>query len=154
VYVITVAPALSDFRLAYVWQTPFTPLEQVVTWNDCQYEDHTDDARWPGNTFSPYTPINEVTPALYFGLTQPLLVNFMGIYFDIVEQAGGGDGPVLVWEYFNGAGWREFTVDDGTRDLRLPGIVSFIAADDSVALARFDRPLHWVRARLKEDGPP
>ncbi len=154
VYVITVPPALSDFRLAYVWQTPFSPLEQVVTWNDFQYEDHTDDARWPGNTFSPYTPINEVTPALYFGLNQALPVNDMGIYLDIVEQKGSTDGPALVWEYFNGAGWRELTVADETRRLRLPGIISFIAADDSVALSRFDKPLHWVRARLKEDGPP
>src|SRR4029079_14347323 len=137
VYVITVPPALSDFRLAYVWQTPFTPLQQVVTSNDFQYEDHTDDARWPGTTFSPYKPITEVSPALYFGLTQPLPVNDMGIYFDILEPAGNADGPPLVWEYFNGAGWRELTVDDETRRLRLPGIVSFIAPDDSVAAARF-----------------
>ncbi len=154
VYVITVPPALSDFRLAYVWQTPFTPLEHVVTSNDFQYEDHTDDARWPGNTFSPYKPIAEVSPALYFGVSQPLPVNNMGVYFDILEQAGGADSPPLVWEYFNGGGWRELTVDDETRSLRLPGIVSFIAPDDSVAAARFDTPLHWVRARLKEDGPP
>jgi uncharacterized phage protein gp47/JayE len=153
-YVITVPPALSDFRMSYVWSTPFSPLEQVVTWNDFQYEDHTDDARWPGNTFSPYKPVNEVTPALYLGLSKPLPVNEMGIYFDIVEQSGGGEGPPLIWEYFNGEGWRELTVDDETRSLRLPGIVSFIAPDDSVALARFDNPLHWVRARLKEDGPP
>ncbi|MGY3036610.1 hypothetical protein ACVIIV_005780 [Bradyrhizobium sp. USDA 4354] len=154
VYVITVPPALSDFRLGYVWQTPFTPLEQVVTWNDFQYEDHTDDARWLGTTFSPYKPITEVSPALYFGLTQPLPVNDMGIYFDILEQTGNADGPPLVWEYFNGDGWRELTVDDETRRLRLPGIVSFIAPDDSVAVARFDKSLHWLRARLKEDGPP
>lgn len=154
VYVITSGPALSDFRLAYVWQTPFSPLEQVVTWNDFQYEDQTDKARWPGNTFSPYKPIDEVTPALYLGLNQPLPVNDMGIYFDIVEQAGVADGPALVWEYWNGAGWRELTINDETRDLILPGIVSFIAPDDSVALPRFDQPLNWLRARLKQDGPP
>jgi Baseplate J-like protein len=154
VYVITVPPALSDLRMSYVWQTPFTALEQVVTSNDFQYEDHTEDARWPGNSFSPYKPIPEISPALYFGLTEPLPVNDMGVYFDILEQTGSADGPSLVWEYFNGGGWRELTVDDETRRLRLPGIVSFIAPDDSVAIARFDRPLHWVRARLKEDGPP
>jgi uncharacterized phage protein gp47/JayE len=154
VYVITAPPALSDFRLGYIWHTPFSPLEQVVTWNDFQYEDHTDDARWPGNTFSPYKPINEVTPALYIGLNKTLPVNDMGVYFDVLEQSGIDAGPALVWEYWNGGGWRELTVDDETRSFSLPGIVSFIAADDSVALARFDQPLHWVRARLKEDGPP
>src|SRR5262249_34442004 len=39
-------------------------------------------------------------------------------------------------------------------NLRLPGIVSLIGPDDSEPLARFDVPLDWVRARLKEDGPP
>lgn len=152
-YVITRPPALSDFRLAYVWQTAFSPLDQVFTSNDFQYEDHTDDARWPGNSFSPYKPISEIQPALYFGVTQTLPVNSMGIYMDIVEQSAAA--PALVWEYFNGAGWRELTIiEDETRNLSLPGIVSFIAPDDSVALARFDNPLHWIRARLKEDGPP
>jgi uncharacterized phage protein gp47/JayE len=154
-YVITRPPALSDFRLAYVWQTAFSPLDQVLASNDFQYEEHTDDARWPGNSFSPYKPISEIQPALYFGVTQPLPVNSMGIYMDIVEQRDAAAAPVLVWQYFNGAGWRELTViEDETRNLSLPGIVSFIAPDDSVALARFDKLLHWIRARLKEDGPP
>jgi uncharacterized phage protein gp47/JayE len=154
-YVITQGPALSDFRLAYVWQTPFSPLEQVITWNDFQYEDHTDDARWPGNRFSPYTPISEVPPAIYFGLTQALPVNLMGVYMDIVEQSDSAVVPPLVWEYYNGAGWRELTIiEDETRNLSLPGITSFVAPDDSVALARFDNALYWIRARLKEDGPP
>jgi uncharacterized phage protein gp47/JayE len=153
VYVITVAPALSDFRLAYAWKTPVVPLEQVFTHNDFQFEDHTDDSRWPGTTFSPYKAISEVPPALYLGFDQPLPVSDIGIYFDLVEDSEDVP-PSLVWEYFNGAGWRKLTIQDDTRSLHLPGIVSLIASDDSVAIPRFDTPLHWVRARLSEDGPP
>ena len=38
--------------------------------------------------------------------------------------------------------------------LRRRGIVSVLSQQDSAELARFGRPLHWFRARLKEDGPP
>ena len=48
----------------------------------------------------------EANPALYLGFDRRLPINNFGIYADIVEQAGASAGPVLVWEYFNGAGWQ------------------------------------------------
>src|SRR5262249_37217914 len=68
--------------------------------------------------------------------------------------AGDTDGPALVWEYWDGGSWQTTKVEDETHNFRLPGMVSFIGQDDSEALARFDVPLYWLRARLKEDGPP
>jgi uncharacterized phage protein gp47/JayE len=60
-----------------------------------------------------------------------------------------------VWEYWGeGAQWRRTPVDDETGYLRRPGIVGVLAQPDDTALARFGRALHWLRARLKEDGPP
>ena len=144
---------LADFRLGYTWQQT-EKLETVFTYDDFQYEDHTDDARWPGKTFPAYRPVADVTPALYLGFDGPLPVADAGLYFGVVEKRGEDAGPALLWEYWNGAGWRELTVRDGTRRLRLPGIASFIAPADSRKLSRFGAPLHWVRARLKEDGPP
>ncbi len=153
-YVITRPPVLADFRLGYTWQTPSVAFEEVLPYNDFQYEDDTEKARWPGNPFRPYQTIAEITPALYLGFDKPLPVSDIGLYLAIEEQSGVDQGPPMIWEYFNGAGWRELTVDDETRNLALPGILSFIAADDSVALPRFGTALNWVRGRLKEDGPP
>lgn len=147
-------PVVSLFLFGYSWPKGPDYLEQVLTFNDFQYQDHADDARWPGRTFSPFEQINEVTPAVYLGFDQKLPVNNFGIYLDIVEQSGEIAGPPLIWEYFNGAGWRELIVNDETQRLRMPGIISLIPEDDSVALARFGRELHWLRGRLKEDGPP
>jgi hypothetical protein len=50
--------------------------------------------------------------------------------------------------------WQDLSVEDETQNFRLPGIVSLIGPEDSEQLARFDVALHWLRARLKEDGPP
>lgn len=153
-YVIPQPPAVSDFRLGYTWQQgPIHP-EYVLTYNDFQYEDHTEDSKWPGKSFQVYKPVRDVTPALYFGFDKKLPVDRLSLYFDIVEQPGEIIGPGLVWEYWDGIDWRNLSVEDETNNLRVPGTLSFIGPADAEALARFDTPLYWLRARLKEDEPP
>lgn len=147
------APAVMSFRMGYTWSQGPVALEEVLTYNDFQYEDHTGDASLPGKTFSPFSPIQEITPAAYFGFSQKLPVNNFGLYFDIAEISGQAPFP-MIWEYWNGEGWRELVVTDETQSLTLPGMFTFIQEDDSIALARFGAPLHWLRGRLKEDGPP
>lgn len=147
-------PIVAVFQFGYSWTQGPYPLEQVFTFNDFQYEDHTNDALWPGNPFTPYRPVSDVTPALYLGFNKQLPVNNFGMYFNIVEQAGVTSGPALVWEYWNGGEWAGVAVEDETQQLALPGMITFIPAADSQPLARFDNPLYWIRGRLKEDGPP
>jgi hypothetical protein len=153
-YVVTRPPALRDLRVGYVWQDGPHEAEHVVTYNDFQYEDRTDEARWEGATFRPFRPVRDITPGFYLGFDRRLPVSRLGILFDIVEPSDAPSRPELVWEYWNGSRWSRLAVEDGTRDLGVTGILSFIGPGDSVALARFGEPLHWVRGRLKEDGPP
>ena len=152
--VITQPPAIAAFRVGYTWASPPEHAEQVLTYNDFQYADYTYQAKWPGETFLPFRFVDDVTPALYLGFTKKLPVDNIGIYFDVVEQEGETKGPALHWEYFNGSSWEELSVEDETRNFRVPGIVSFIAAEDSQPSKRFGTELHFIRARLKEDGPP
>jgi hypothetical protein len=153
-YVVPQPPAIAKFCLGYTWQHGPFHAEHVLTYNDFQYADRTEEAKWPGRTFQPYTLIGDATPALYLGFDKPLPVDRLNFYFDIDEQRGETEGPAVVWEYWNGGSWRELSIEDETHQLRMAGMVSFIGAEDSQALARFDTALHWVRARLKEDGPP
>jgi len=153
-YIQPQPPIVAVFQFGYSWTQGPYPLEQVFTFNDFQYEDHTSNALWPGNPFTPYQPISDVTPALYLGFNKQLPVNNFGMYFDIVEQAGVTAGPAMVWEYWNGGEWAGVAVEDETQQLALPGMITFIPAADSQALARIDNPLYWIRGRLKEDGPP
>ncbi|HYX28645.1 MAG TPA: putative baseplate assembly protein [Pyrinomonadaceae bacterium] len=152
-FTVPTQPVVSSFTLGYSWLRGPEYFEEVFTFNDFHYEDHTDDARWPGMTFSPYQQIAETTAALYLGFDKQLPVNNFGLYLNVVDDELDAH-PQLIWEYFNGSGWRELVVNDETQQLRFPGIISFIPEDDSVASPRFDQPLHWLRGRLKEDGPP
>ena len=154
VNIITQPPALSDFRLGYTWQYgPFKP-EHVLAYNDFQYEDQTGEATVPGTAFQPFTTIRDITPALYFGFDKKLPVERLNLFFYILEQLSADSYPPLQWEYWNGQNWHEVSVEDETQDMAISGMTSFIAAEDSQPLARFGTSLHWLRARLKEDGPP
>jgi uncharacterized phage protein gp47/JayE len=98
--------------------------------------------------------MKDVTPALYLGIDKQPPVDDIGIFFDIVEDPTETQGPALFWEYWDGSAWSGLVVQDGTSQLRLPGILSFLSEPDNATLARFGTPLFWVRGRLKEDGDP
>ena len=152
--VVTQPPAIAEFKLCYSWTYgPFHP-DRVFTHNDFRYEDRTEDSRWPGLIFKPFQTVADVTPALYLGFDKRLPVDRLNLFFNIVEERGSTLGPELLWQYWDGFSWEDLTVEDETRNLRLPGMVSLIGPDDSQPLARFDAERHWLRARLKEDGPP
>ncbi|MBT1090321.1 putative baseplate assembly protein [Streptomyces sp. Tu102] len=147
-------PLLADFRLGYTWQQGPIPPQHVRTYNDFGFTDRTREATWPGRVFQPYVPVGDALPALYFGFDGPLPVASLGIFLDVSEQRGGTEPGGLVWEYWNGSGWAPLTVTDGTRGLRVPGVLTLIGPGDSAELARFGGPRHWLRARLAQDGAP
>ncbi len=151
---VTQPPVLAGAVLGYSWQFgPFHP-DTVLTFNDFRYEDHTYEAMWPGSSFQIYQRVEDITPALYLGFDQKPPTANIGIFFDIVEKATGAAAAQFEWEYWDGFQWSHVAVGDETAQLTAPGILSFIAADDSAALARFGTALYWLRGRLKEDGPP
>lgn len=153
-YFIPQPPALADFCMGYSWQNgPFYP-EQVFTYNDFQYEDNTEPARWSGKTFLPFKPVSDVTPSLYMGFDKKLPVDHLSLYLDIVEEIGKTKGPALIWEYWNGSAWQELSVEDETNNLRIPGMLHFIPANDNQSFPRFETELYWLRGRLKEDMSP
>ncbi|WP_437569823.1 putative baseplate assembly protein [Sorangium sp. So ce542] len=153
-YVVHQPPVVATLKLAYSWHHGPLHLDRVLTYNDFRFEDHTDDARWPGATFAPFQRIADELPALYLGFDRKPPADAIGLFFPIVEQPGADLPPELSWEYWNGFGWQRLSVEDETQHLRFPGISTVIAQSDSAELARFGRPLHWLRLRSKVDGPP
>lgn len=153
-YVIPQPPALLSLRMGYIWQHgPYFP-EKAFSYNDFQYRDDTEAARWPGQTFAPYSLLSDTTPALYLGFDQQPPVDRLNLFFDITEQFGDIEGPELVWEFWDGFAWQHLQVEDETNRLRVPGMLSWTGSPDSQPWARFSASLHWLRGRLKEDGPP
>ncbi len=67
-----------------------------------------------------------MTPALYFGFDKPLPAGLVSLYMDVIEVEGRLDGPSLVWEYWDGTGWRNLSVDDETAGFALAGMVEVL----------------------------
>jgi hypothetical protein len=126
VQILPKPPALSTFRMGYVYRSPKVHPEVTLTYNDFRYEDHTGDVLWPGQSFLPYEPVADSTPTLYLGFNQPLPVDQVSLFVNIEEVRGIVKGPPLEWEYWDGTAWRELFVNDETENLRLPGMLSFI----------------------------
>jgi len=147
-------PILAAARLGFAWQFGPFHAERVLAHNDFAYRDRTSEATWPGTSFQPYERMADSTPALYLGFDAKAPTSSIGVFLDLIERPADPARPRFIWEYWDGFEWFALSVDDGTADLTSPGILAFIAEDDSTPLARFGKPLHWVRGRLKEDGPP
>src|SRR4051812_49839450 len=64
------------------------------------------------------------TPALYLGFDAPLPAGTLGVLGDVEEVPGDEQGPLLVWEAWDGGGWQRLSVDDETAGLAVPGGVS------------------------------
>ena len=76
------------------------------------------------------------------------------LFFDVVEAPDALAGPALVWEYWDGL---RMDAHAGRRRDRLPASPRHRQRARAVGRQRtraLRRATHWLRARLKEDGPP
>lgn len=64
-------------------------------------------------------------------------------------SSNGADADV-VWEYWNGDGWRRLGVDDETDAFQTSGRVRFEVPGDVASKSVLGRELRWLRARLVE----
>ena len=119
----TVAPQLADMRLGYTYRSFWERPEHCFTYNDFQYEDHSQDVRWPGSLFPAFRPVADVTPALYLGFDRPLPSDLLSVYMDVRENADEPQGPPLEWEFWDHSAWRTLSVRDETQHLALPGML-------------------------------
>ncbi len=119
-------PALSRLFLGYTYRSPTLSPERCLTHNDFRFEDHGDDARWPGPTFAPFRPTADLTPTLYLGFERALPADLVSLYLDVREDEGRPAGPKLAWECWNGESWAGLDAEDDTRGLAVPGMVAVV----------------------------
>ena len=119
----TLPPVLTDLRLGYTYRSLWERPEHCFTYNDFQYEDHSQHVRWPGNLFPAFRSVTDVTPALYLGFDRPLPSDLLSVYVDVRENADEPQGPSLEWEYRDNSAWRTLSVRDETQHLALPGML-------------------------------
>lgn len=103
--------------------------------------------------FQPFAAPEENQPACYLGFDSPFSPNAVSVYVD-VEEAVLTTKPQVVWEYWNGAKWKNLGIQDGTVNFTESGIVEFIGPADAVKKSLFKAEACWVRARLEQGDKP
>ncbi|HEX3048554.1 MAG TPA: putative baseplate assembly protein [Bacillota bacterium] len=153
--------------LAMTYELPFkeTKPETVLAYNDFQYREYRE-ADPEALPFIPFRQDFEEQLAVYLAFDQDIATLPVHLYFQLqrnsdVDASGGTSGagngasrelPGVTWEYWNGNSWRIFSVEDGTENLRNPGIVQFLAPADLGKRLIFGSEYYWIRIRVEGSG--
>lgn len=136
VVVETVPPAIDAFAISYEYESPQEATDACIVFSDFAWLDFTDEARWRGTAFEPFSLSSDSVPTVYFGFDRPLPADLVSLYLDIEEVPGRLRGPLLLWEYFDGEAWLAVAALDETANLVRPGMVA----------------VPWPGARLRPSG--
>ncbi len=147
-------PVVSKLTLSYTYITDPETLDHCLTRNEFQFEDHTEDVRWPDRSFDPFSPLSDEQPALHFGFDQRLPAGLVSLYVQVpgAEELAPGTASAFSWEYLARSGWLQLGVRDETHGLRQSGMVQFIGPPDAVAAPGLGGNTYRIRARLKGGG--
>lgn len=149
-------PVVSKLNLSYTYLSDPETLDHCLTRNEFQFEDHTEDVRWPDRSFDPFWPLSDQQPALHFGFDQRLPAGLVSLYVQVpgAEEQEPGSASAFTWEYLSRSGWLQLGVRDETNGLRQSGMVQFIGPPDAVAALGLGGNAYRIRARLKEGIEP
>lgn len=126
--------------------------QSIVTYNDFRY-----DVVKSGEPFAPFKPAKDTTPSLYFGFDLRNAKKFpnrsISLYFKPPEALKSPlvlrhakVTPELLWEYWNGRAWTQWTVLDDTASFTREGLIRFLAPADIARREEFGCTRYWLRA--------
>ena len=146
-------PVIKSLSLKYTYYTDPELLDHCLSKNDFVFEDHTQAALWPDQTFTPFHPVSDVEPGIHFEFDQAIPAGVISLYVDIpqaVAQSGASGGSTYVWEYLSASGWSELGVRDETLGFQVSGMIQFAGQPDAIAAPGPGGNFYRVRARLKQ----
>ncbi|MEO8017667.1 MAG: putative baseplate assembly protein [Pseudomonadota bacterium] len=145
-------PIVDGVRVSFHYQTDAQAPDCCFTYNDFRYEDRTAAALWPDQSFTPFIPVEGVSPAVHLGFDRTLPHSLVSLLLDVPDAPSESmSASPYVWEYLAADGWREFAVLDETVGFTRRGMIQFIGPPDAIARAGVgDVPCYWLRARVKQ----
>lgn len=122
-------PLLDTIELFYRCASPTGPPNQVLSFDDASWRDHTASLSWPGPPFAPFAACRDDAPTLYLGFDAPIPSGRIGLFVGVEERADATPAT-LRWEAFDGARFRAVAVRDATRGLTTSGVLSLVWPGD------------------------
>ena len=108
-------PVIESARVSFSYQTDPEAVDHCITYNDFRYEDRTAAAQWPDQSFVPFVPVEDVSPAVHFGFDRALPQGLVSLLLDVPDAPSGSiSASPYLWEFLAADGWRELAVLDET----------------------------------------
>ena len=164
-YTLTAAtfrsPLLASVRVDYI-QTRLEKPQYCRSLNDFVYTDVTAVNASGKASYEPFQPTQDLRPTCYFGFTLPSgRTDFpnrnLSLYLRAAEVKYGAtvltaassaaERPRLVWQYWKGTDWTDLTVQDGSENFTLSGLLEWLAPADFAARTEFGSTRYWLRVR-------
>jgi len=156
-------PSIKSITIDYSHTSPPQDMDCIVSENNFDFVNHSQRSLVGREAFSLFTSAGSAGPAVYLGFERPLSNRPVTLYADVEESsrdshfAGNGRMPVrLIWEYASSSmsGWAPLWIQDETRGLTEPGLISFIGPNDMVRRREFGRNIYWLRIRRDHTKTP
>jgi Baseplate J-like protein len=146
-------PIISRLEIDYENVPQF--LQQCVTLNNLNFEDHTEDSLDETRTFAPFTTFPERFASLFLGFNNALIGGPLSILFNLNEQPLGEDERLkILWFYWNGSAWVQLNVLDETENLTRIGLLEFVIGRDFARRRLFGQEQFWLKGSLVEGEHP
>jgi peptidoglycan hydrolase-like protein with peptidoglycan-binding domain len=147
-------PSIAALRIGYDFVSERRQPDSVA---------HNDFAYAGGPVGTPFVPTADARPTLYLGADGDFGNHPTSLYFGLAETAyrsgaeradAAAGPPIVVWEYWSGAGWSPLGTHDETNGFAQRGLVTFVAPRDLARSKEFGRPAYWLRARWDRGDYP
>ena len=126
-------PVLDRVEITYRSVSDLVEPQHATSFDDAEWRDHTSSLPWPGPGFQPFRACRDRAPTLYLGFEAPLPAETLGLFFEIEERIGARP-LALRFQAWDGAGFQEITVDDGTRGLTTSGVTHLVWPGDAAGI--------------------
>ena len=152
-------PLITALKVDYNLVTADKSPEYIVTYNDFKY------LKIPVDSgFTPFVPLSDALPTLYFGFGLPASRKefpnrALSLYFKLSESVyqpnvtatATAASARLVWQYWSAKtnDWQTLQPKDDTKGFTRPGLLEFLAPPDFGSTADFNlsSPYYWLRTR-------
>ncbi|GBF72273.1 hypothetical protein PA598K_00512 [Paenibacillus sp. 598K] len=143
-------PVLSDLRIRYGYETPLHAPQTLLTVNNLEVADRTNEAQTGSDVFRPFVALEGRHPAVWLGFDAPPERGPIQLYVLLKQRhVTSEDVPFMEWQYLRSVGgspvWSPLVVADDTNGLTRSGYIQFAGPRDFAMETRFGRARCWIR---------
>jgi hypothetical protein len=143
-------PRIKGLAIQYSFSRDLPP-QVCLSFNNLNYLNQTDANNTPDKYFSPFEPLPDTQPTVYFGFDKSIREGPVRLYAAARElQVDELNRPKFAWAFEADNQWEPALAEDNSNAFTRPEIITLSIPGEFQKRKRFGEELYWVRANLVE----